>query len=88
MRLLFSSLGLFLPLFAPAQTAVPKKAPQVASDPHAVPSFKDVAEEASLTVSHISTPEKKYIVESMIPGCTWARSLRWPKSRSGGRVAR
>jgi hypothetical protein len=31
-------------------------------------SFKDVAQEAGLTVSHISTPEKKYIVESMSGG--------------------
>ena len=33
-----------------------------------VPQFKDVAKEAGLTVSHISTPEKKYIVESMSGG--------------------
>ena len=33
-----------------------------------VPRFKDVAKEAGLTVSHISTPEKKYIVESMSGG--------------------
>jgi hypothetical protein len=56
------SLGLFLPLFAYAQTAVPK--PSVLP----VPQFKDVAKEAGLTVSHISTPEKKYIVESMSGG--------------------
>ena len=33
-----------------------------------MPRFKDVAKEAGLTVSHISTPEKKYIVESMSGG--------------------
>ena len=33
-----------------------------------MPQFKDVAQEAGLTVSHISTPEKKYIVESMSGG--------------------
>jgi len=33
-----------------------------------MPQFKDVAKEAGLTVSHISTPEKKYIVESMSGG--------------------
>ena len=52
-------LGLFLPLLAPAQTAVSKPP---------LPRFKDVAKEAGLTVSHISTPEKKYIVESMSGG--------------------
>ena len=38
--------------------------------PHSVPvpSFKDVAKEAGLTVSHISSPEKKYIVDSMSGG--------------------
>ena len=33
-----------------------------------VPRFEDVAKEAGLTVSHISSPEKKYIVESMSGG--------------------
>jgi hypothetical protein len=32
------------------------------------PKFEDVAKQAGLTVSHISTPEKKYIVESMSGG--------------------
>src|SRR6266852_3220752 len=60
----FLSLGLLLPLFAYAQTAATKvPAPQTP-----VPRFKDVAKEAGLTVSHISTPEKKYIVESMSGG--------------------
>ena len=56
------SLGLFLPLFASAQSAAPK------TPASPVPRFKDVAREAGLTVSHISTPEKKYIVESMSGG--------------------
>jgi hypothetical protein len=55
----FLSLGLLLPLFAPAQTAAPKTP---------VPRFQDVAQQVGLTVSHISTPEKKYIVESMSGG--------------------
>src|SRR5438552_17467723 len=67
MRLLVS-LGLLLPLFAPAQTASPKKAFQVPVPQTPAPRFKDVAKEAGLTVSHISTPEKKYIVESMSGG--------------------
>jgi hypothetical protein len=55
----FLSLGLLLPLFGSAQTAAPKTP---------VPRFQDVAQQAGLTVSHISTPEKKYIVESMSGG--------------------
>src|ERR1700756_1638568 len=52
-------LGLSLSLLAPAQTSAPKPP---------LPQFKDVAKEAGLTVSHISTPEKKYIVESTSGG--------------------
>src|SRR5437762_404435 len=33
-----------------------------------LPRFRDAAQESGLTVSHISTPEKKYIVESMSGG--------------------
>src|SRR5262249_62340860 len=33
-----------------------------------LPSFRDAAHEAGLTVSHISSPDKKYIVESMSGG--------------------
>ena len=54
--------GLLVPMCASAQTSAPK-APF-----SPVPHFKDVAKEAGLTVSHISTPEKKYIVESMSGG--------------------
>ncbi len=53
------SLGLLLPVFALAQTSV-------STTP--VPQFKDVAKQAGLTVSHISSPDKKYIVESMSGG--------------------
>src|SRR6266581_3144772 len=52
-------LGLSLSLLASAQTPDPKLP---------LPQFKNVAKEAGLTVSHISTPEKKYIVESMSGG--------------------
>src|SRR5204862_5539857 len=52
-------LGLFLSLVASAQTPAPKLP---------LPLFKDVDKKAGLTVSHISTPEKKYIVESMSGG--------------------
>src|SRR5438132_2620098 len=50
---------LSLSLLASAQTPDPKLP---------LPQFKNVAKEAGLTVSHISTPEKKYIVESMSGG--------------------
>jgi len=49
---------LLFPLFLSVQAA-----PQTP-----VPQFKDVAKEVGLTVSHISTPDKKYIVESMSGG--------------------
>ena len=63
------SLGLLLPLCASAQTAAPKSRPaQAPAAQSPVPQFKDVAREAGLRVSHISTPEKKYIVESMSGG--------------------
>ena len=58
------SLALLLPLCASAQTATSKSRPLQSP----VPQFKDVAKAAGLTVSHISTPEKKYIVESMSGG--------------------
>jgi hypothetical protein len=58
-------LGLFLPLLASAQSGAPTKTPALQSP---APGFKDVAKEVGLMVSHISTPEKKYIVESMSGG--------------------
>ena len=33
-----------------------------------IPQFEDIASKAGLTVSHISSPDKKYIVESMSGG--------------------
>ena len=63
------SLGLLLSLCASAQTAGSKPpSPRSPASAFSVPRFKDVAREAGLTVSHISTPEKKYIVESMSGG--------------------
>ena len=56
-KLLF--VGLCLSVLTFAQSGPPK---------NPLPRFKDVAKEAGLTVSHISTPEKKYIVESMSGG--------------------
>ena len=36
--------------------------------PDAVPQFKDISASAGLSVAHISTPEKKYMIESMSGG--------------------
>src|ERR1700722_6934227 len=33
-----------------------------------LPKFEDIAQQSGLTVSHISSPEKRYIVESMSGG--------------------
>ena len=47
-----------------AQAAPPRfQAPQ-----DSVPQFEDIAQKAGLTVPHISSPDKKYIVESMSGG--------------------
>jgi enediyne biosynthesis protein E4 len=53
-------LGL-LTYLVPAQSA---KSPSAVPQPH----FEDVAQKAGLTVSHISSPDKRYIVESMSGG--------------------
>ncbi len=58
MRNLFS-LGLLVSISALAQTG-PAKTP--------LPRFEDVAKQAGLTISHISSPDKRYIVESMSGG--------------------
>ncbi len=50
---------------------LPQKAPNRKSttqEQAPVPKFEDVAQKAGLTVSHISSPDKKYIVESMSGG--------------------
>ena len=57
--LLHSCLVLLFSLHVPAQTTPPKTP---------TPKFVDVARQVGLTVSHISSPEKRYIVESMSGG--------------------
>src|SRR3984885_3783919 len=66
--------GLFLAPWLCAQAA-PSPHPSSASSPTAqlqssqgVPEFEDVAQKAGITASHISSPDKKYIVESMSGG--------------------
>jgi enediyne biosynthesis protein E4 len=51
-------------LIGAAQIAPSKAGPP----PEAVSQFEDIAEKAGLAVSHISSPDKKYIVESMSGG--------------------
>src|SRR6266853_3568387 len=59
-ELLFSLfLGTFFPLSCLAQPS-----PAAVPAPH----FEDVAKNAGLTVSHLSSPEKRYIIESMSGG--------------------
>jgi hypothetical protein len=55
--------GLFVPAIGLAQASPSKVQPQIP-----VPQFEDIAQQAGLTVSHISSPDKKYIVESMSGG--------------------
>jgi hypothetical protein len=57
----------FLPLSAALALVVFALAQSIPSRPP-LPKFEDVAQQAGLTVSHISSPEKRYIVESMSGG--------------------
>ena len=59
----YLALSVLVPVLALAQTSAPK-APAKLS----LPTFQDIAPQAGLTVSHISTPDKKFIVESMSGG--------------------
>ena len=59
----FLALSVFVPVLALAQTPVPKLAVKPAS-----PKFEDVAQKAGFTVSHISSPDKRYIIESVSGG--------------------
>ena len=51
---------------SPASSAPHKTEPP--SSPASLPKFEDIAQQAGLTVAHISSPDKKYIVESMSGG--------------------
>src|SRR5512147_1958336 len=59
-RILTVVLGLSLSFLCLAQT------PSNTAKP--VPRFEDITQKAGLTVSHLSAPEKRYIVESMSGG--------------------
>ena len=70
----FLSLGLLTAV--PLAQVAPNRSPapavlqktQQPSPPASLPKFEDIAQKAGLTVAHISSPEKKYIVESMSGG--------------------
>ena len=57
------------PAKASTQAVPPKSQAQPSPPPQSpVPQFEDVAQKAGLTVPHISSPDKRYIVESMSGG--------------------
>ena len=61
-----TSVAQVVPTRAPAGSA--PHTPQTSSPPASVPKFEDIAQKAGLTIAHISSPDKKYIVESMSGG--------------------
>src|ERR1700728_4900298 len=62
-------IDLLLAAIALAQTVPPQIAPSIpqAAQPP-IPRFEDIAQKSGLTVPHISSPDKRYIVESMSGG--------------------
>src|ERR1700688_1868439 len=53
----------------PAKRSAPAQLQKVQEHSgQSVPQFEDVAQKAGLTIPHISSPDKKYIVESMSGG--------------------
>jgi hypothetical protein len=58
-------------VFSVAQGPLPANAPKAAQPDlpsTALPHFEDIGQKAGLTVSHISSPEKRYIIESVSGG--------------------
>src|SRR6516162_3726272 len=58
--------GLLLAANFVAQTTAPSKPPLAA--PPALPRFEDIGQQAGLTVSHVSSTDKRYIIESVSGG--------------------
>ena len=56
------------PAKAPTHAVAPRSHAQSPAPQSPVPQFEDVAQKAGLTVAHISSPDKRYIVESMSGG--------------------
>src|ERR1700721_3746945 len=61
-------LVLWLAPVSPAQSPAPKPPPALSPASSVVPRFEDIAPQSGLTVPHISSTDKKYIVESMSGG--------------------
>ncbi len=61
-------LVLLLAPLSPAQSPAPKPPPAPSPASSVVPRFEDIAPQSGLTVPHISSTDKKYIVESMSGG--------------------
>jgi hypothetical protein len=60
--------GLLLAQAAPGKPPTSPQKTQEGGLQASLPQFEDVAQKAGLTVAHISSPDKKYIVESMSGG--------------------
>jgi hypothetical protein len=63
-----TSLGLWTVVILLAAASAQSKPPIPQSAPAVVPQFEDIAQKAGLTVPHISSPDKKYILDSMSGG--------------------
>jgi hypothetical protein len=63
-----TSLGLWTVVILLAAASAQSKPPTPQSAPAVVPQFEDIAQKAGLTVPHISSPDKKYILDSMSGG--------------------
>jgi hypothetical protein len=63
-----TSLGLWTVVIVLAAASAQSKPPIPQSAPAVVPQFEDIAQKAGLTVPHISSPDKKYILDSMSGG--------------------
>ncbi|HXM64240.1 MAG TPA: CRTAC1 family protein [Terriglobales bacterium] len=61
-------IGLFVSATAFSQVAISKLPAAQPAPQSPLPQFEDIAAKAGLTVPHISSPDKKYIVESMSGG--------------------
>jgi enediyne biosynthesis protein E4 len=66
----FSLLVLLAAVMSSAQRQSPMATPgnQKASQAAGIPRFEDIGEQAGLTVAHISSPDKRYIIESVSGG--------------------
>ena len=64
----FLSAGLTFGQNPPAANAPPSPAAQATAGSPVLPHFEDIGQQAGLTVAHISSPDKRYIIESVSGG--------------------